>query len=115
MDPILIIATLAKIGFIMFLLLNLGGLMTWVERKQSAVMQDRIGANRASIFGIKILGLFHPIADAIKMLTKEDFVPAGALKPLHGLAPIGDSKPDWAIFELLGKALASGRAREAVS
>ncbi len=68
--------------------LNIAGFLGWVERKQSAVMQDRIGANRASIFGIKILGLFHPIADAIKMLTKEDFVPKGAHKTLHGLAPV---------------------------
>ncbi|MBI5245973.1 MAG: NADH-quinone oxidoreductase subunit H [Elusimicrobia bacterium] len=68
--------------------LNIAGLLGWVERKQSAVMQDRIGANRASIFGINILGLFHPIADAIKMLTKEDFVPTGATKGLHGLAPM---------------------------
>src|SRR5256885_1315769 len=37
----------------MLFVLNLGGLMTWVERKQSAIMQDRIGANRASIFGIR--------------------------------------------------------------
>ncbi len=68
--------------------LNIAGLLGWVERKQSAVMQDRIGANRADIFGITILGLFHPIADALKMLTKEDFVPKGVHKPLHGLAPI---------------------------
>ncbi|MEQ1920459.1 MAG: complex I subunit 1 family protein, partial [Elusimicrobiota bacterium] len=68
--------------------LGIAAFLGWVERKQSAVMQDRIGANRASIFGITILGLFHPIADAIKLLTKEDFVPKGATKPLHGLAPI---------------------------
>jgi NADH-quinone oxidoreductase subunit H len=68
--------------------LNIAGFLGWVERKQSAVMQDRIGANRASIFGIKILGLFHPIADAIKMLTKEDFQAKGVHKPLHGLAPM---------------------------
>jgi NADH-quinone oxidoreductase subunit H len=68
--------------------LNIAGFLGWVERKQSAVMQDRIGANRADIFGIKILGLFHPIADAIKMLTKEDFQAKGVHKPLHGLAPM---------------------------
>ncbi len=37
------------VGFVMFVVLNFGGLLTWVERKQSAIMQDRIGANRASI------------------------------------------------------------------
>mgnify|MGYP003694085683 CR=1 FL=1 len=46
----------ARSAFAMFVVLNLGGLLTWVERKQSAIMQDRIGANRASIFGIRALG-----------------------------------------------------------
>lgn len=50
-------------------------------------MQDRIGANRASIFGFRVLGLFHPLADAIKMFTKEDLIPKGADKYLHTLAP----------------------------
>ncbi len=81
--------TVAKVLFAVFGVgLNIAGFLGWVERKQSAVMQDRIGANRASIFGFRFLGLLHPIADAIKMLTKEDFVPKGATKPLHGLAPI---------------------------
>src|SRR5258705_3232624 len=71
----------------MFVVLNLGGILTWVERKQSAIMQDRIGANRASIFGIRILGLLHPLADAIKMLTKEDFMPAHADRLLFKLVP----------------------------
>ncbi len=63
-------------------------IITWVERKQSAVMQDRIGANRADIGGITVLGLLHPLADVLKLLTKEDFVPAGANRFLHALAPI---------------------------
>ena len=75
------------VAFIMFVVLNFGGLLTWVERKQSAIMQDRIGANRASIFGIRIFGLLHPLADAIKMLTKEDFMPARADRLLFKLAP----------------------------
>lgn len=74
-------------GLVLFAVLNLAGLHTWVERKQSAVMQDRIGANRASIFGIRALGLFHPLADAIKMFTKEDFIPPGGHRVLHTLAP----------------------------
>ena len=77
----------ARVAFVMMFILNLGGLLTWVERKQSAIMQDRIGANRASIFGLRIMGLFHPLADAIKMLTKEDFLPARADRFLFKLAP----------------------------
>jgi NADH-quinone oxidoreductase subunit H len=62
--------------------------LTWMERKQSALMQDRIGANRADILGFRLLGLFHPIADTIKLLTKEDFIPPGGNRLLHTLAPL---------------------------
>jgi NADH-quinone oxidoreductase subunit H len=68
--------------------MGIAGGLGWVERKQSAVMQDRIGANRADIFGFTILGLFHPMADAIKMLTKEDFQATAVIKSLHPLAPM---------------------------
>src|SRR5215469_11845847 len=82
-----LLARFGPVAFAMFVVLNFGGLLTWVERKQSAIMQDRIGANRASILGLRIFGLFHPLADAIKMLTKEDFRPARADRFLVGLAP----------------------------
>jgi NADH-quinone oxidoreductase subunit H len=61
--------------------------LTWVERKESAVLQDRIGANRASVFGLRLFGLFQPFADAIKMLFKEDFAPTFSQRALHWLAP----------------------------
>jgi NADH-quinone oxidoreductase subunit H len=76
-----------RVAFVMMFVLNTAAILGWVERKQSAIMQDRIGANRASIFGIRALGLFHPLADTLKMLTKEDFRPAGADKVLFSLAP----------------------------
>ncbi len=75
--------------------------MTWVERKQSALMQDRIGANRADILGIKAIGLLHPIADAIKMITKEDTVPDGADRLLHTLAPIIATVPAMISFAVI--------------
>jgi NADH-quinone oxidoreductase subunit H len=84
-ETVIIKLVLASIMF--FGVLNLAGLHTWLERKQSAIIQDRIGANRASIFGFRALGLFHPLADAVKMFTKEDIIPAGADKVLHTLAP----------------------------
>jgi NADH-quinone oxidoreductase subunit H len=76
------------VAFIMFFgVMNLAGLHTWIERKQSALIQDRVGANRASILGFRVMGLFHPLADAVKMFTKEDIIPAGADRALHTLAP----------------------------
>jgi len=81
--------TAAKVLFIFGL--NMGvfaPILTWVERKQSAVMQDRIGANRADVLGFSFLGLLHPLADAIKMIAKEDFIPQGANKIMHTLSPI---------------------------
>ncbi|TEU04715.1 MAG: NADH-quinone oxidoreductase subunit NuoH [Candidatus Aminicenantes bacterium] len=85
MIEILIVFIKIVCALVWFLLLTL--YLTWLERKESAVIQDRIGANRASIFGIRILGLFQPFADAIKMIFKEDFVPAFSRKFLHTLAP----------------------------
>jgi len=85
LEAFLIKLVLAAVMF--FGVLNLAGLHTWIERKQSAIIQDRIGANRASIFGFRLMGLFHPLADAVKMFTKEDIVPAGADRTLHTLAP----------------------------
>src|SRR5436190_4614999 len=85
MEVLIIKVVLA--GIVFFAALNLAGFHTWVERKQSALIQDRIGANRADIFGFRMLGMFHGIADVVKMFTKEDIVPANADKALHNLAP----------------------------
>jgi NADH-quinone oxidoreductase subunit H len=76
-------------------------ILGWVERKQSALMQDRIGANRADIGGYTIIGLFHPIADAIKVLTKEDFIPDGADRLFHTLAPFISLTPAIIAFAVI--------------
>ncbi len=81
-------ASLGVTLFIVLFVLNLAGILTWVERKQSAIMQDRIGANRAKIFGLRLWGLFHILADAIKMFTKEDFIPKTSHRFLFSLAPV---------------------------
>jgi len=81
-----IIAT--KAFLVLFMVLNLAGVLGWIERKGSALIQDRIGANRASIFGFAGMGLVNTlIADPLKFLTKEDFVPPSGDKFLHTLAP----------------------------
>jgi NADH-quinone oxidoreductase subunit H len=58
-------------------------LLSLIERKTLARIQNRIGPNRAGWFGI-----LQPVADGIKMLTKEDIVPAKAEWLLHLAAPI---------------------------
>ena len=78
----------AKAFLVLFMVLNLAGVLGWVERKGSALIQDRIGANRASILGFAGMGLVNTmIADPVKFLTKEDFIPAHGDKFLHTLAP----------------------------
>jgi len=92
---------LALAGIVLFAVLNFAGIQTWVERKQSAIMQDRVGANRASfalpwgwaapinwvLRKLGGLGLLQPLADILKLLTKEDFVPTTGNRALHWLAP----------------------------
>jgi NADH-quinone oxidoreductase subunit H len=68
--------------------LQLAGALGWIERKASALVQDRIGANRAAVFGFTGLGLVNTLmADPLKFLTKEDVIPRGADRLLHTLAP----------------------------
>jgi NADH-quinone oxidoreductase subunit H len=57
--------------------------MVWAERKVAARFQDRIGPNR-----VGPLGLLQPIADAIKLITKENIVPRTADQFVHLLAPV---------------------------
>ena len=77
-----------KAVLVVAMVLNLAGILGWVERKGSALIQDRIGANRASILGFAGLGLVNTmIADPLKFLTKEDFVPPKGDRLLHTLAP----------------------------
>ena len=85
---LLALSGLLKTGFVMTVVMLIGGLiLSWVERKQSAIMQDRIGANRADILGIRLLGIIHNLADAAKGILKEDFIPPKANPFLHTLAP----------------------------
>jgi NADH-quinone oxidoreductase subunit H len=83
----ILIALLKVIFALAWLIVLTLYLAAWVERKESALMQDRIGANRASIFGLRMIGLFQPFADAIKMIFKEDFTPSFSKKFLHTIAP----------------------------
>ena len=88
------------ISYAIGVLMTFGLVLTWVERKQGAIMSDRIGANRAYLripfTQVKLVwwGLFHGLADGMKMLLKEDWHPrthdqlAYAIAPWVAFAPV---------------------------
>src|SRR5437762_974162 len=78
-----ITSSLINIVALLAVFLTLFALMSVLERKILGRMQNRYGPNRVGPFG-----LFQPIADGIKMLIKEDIVPARADKIIHFLAPV---------------------------
>ena len=93
---IAVIVTLIKIiGLIFVIILPMVSYTVYAERKVCAWIQDRIGPNRVGIpltlFGfnkdIPFFGLVQPIADAVKLMLKEDFTPAHVNKFYYWLAP----------------------------
>ena len=69
------------IVYALSVLMGMGTILTWVERKQAAIMSDRIGANRAYLripfTQVKLiwLGLFHGMPDGLKLPLKDAFKP----------------------------------------
>ncbi|MDP1831228.1 MAG: NADH-quinone oxidoreductase subunit H [Geothrix sp.] len=91
--------------------MSLAAVWTWVERRGSAMIQDRIGPNRARLFGRwPILGLAQIAADGIKMFFKEDLVTTDANRRLFWLAPILAFVPALMGFAVIpfGKSFVSG-------
>lgn len=84
-SPILIRALLMiAAGALITIVLAVNSLvLVWLERKISAWMQDRLGPME-----VGPQGLLQTLADAVKLLQKEDIVPAAADKPLHLMAPL---------------------------
>jgi NADH-quinone oxidoreductase subunit H len=78
-----IASSLVNIFALLAVFLTLFALMSVLERKILGRIQNRYGPNRVGPFG-----LFQPVADGIKMLIKEDIVPARADKIVHFLAPV---------------------------
>jgi len=86
----------AKIGIVFFVILTLAAYLVFAERRILAWVQDRKGPNRVGPFG-----LLQPLADLIKLLTKEDFFPAAADRWLFYLAPAMAAIPAIMIFAVI--------------
>jgi NADH-quinone oxidoreductase subunit H len=92
---LLLVATLKVVG--LFVALMVGVIMVvWVERRGSAMLQDRLGPNR-----VGPLGLLQNIADGLKNFIKEEVVPDGADKVLFQLAPLLSFIPAFLMFAVI--------------
>lgn len=88
-----LLIVLAKIGGAIAGILTMVAVMSWVERRGSAMIQDRLGPNRVGPFG-----LFQPVADGIKFLFKEEIIPADANRFYFLLSPLIVFVPAVATF-----------------
>jgi NADH-quinone oxidoreductase subunit H len=110
-----ILAALAKIAALLLGFgMGLASILTWMERRQSAMMQDRLGPNRANIGPFRAWGITHFLADALKFMFKEDFVPPLAHKFFFMWAPVMAMAPALIVAAIIpfGAPLCWGHAVE---
>jgi NADH-quinone oxidoreductase subunit H len=82
------IAAVLKVVLAIVVGLQVAPLMVWLERRQGALIQRRIGPNRVGLFGFRLLGLGQPLADTVKLLFKEDVVPSHVERFFFIVAPV---------------------------
>lgn len=95
-SPVDIALFATKLGLVFFVILTLAAYLVFAERRILAWIQDRKGPNRVGPFG-----LLQPLADLIKLLTKEDFIPAAADRWLFLLAPAMAAIPAILTFSVI--------------
>jgi NADH-quinone oxidoreductase subunit H len=91
-----VITAVLSVSPIILVFATLFALTTLLERKGLGRIQNRLGPNR-----VGPCGLFQPVADGLKMLTKEDIVPRSADKLLHFLAPVALAVPTMMSYAVL--------------
>ncbi len=79
----MIVLEAVKIFAVLFLYMNTVPVLVYVERRVAAMVQDRVGPNR-----VGPAGFLQPIADALKLLMKEDLIPAHVDRTLYTLSPL---------------------------
>ncbi|MGH7543571.1 MAG: NADH-quinone oxidoreductase subunit NuoH [Gemmatimonadota bacterium] len=80
--------SMLKALVVFFMVLNTVPVLVWAERRGSAFIQHRLGPNRVNIAGFTLFGLVQPLADVVKFMWKEDYVPAHANRTFYLLAPL---------------------------
>ena len=75
--------TFASMVLVLLGLLLIGAILSYGERRILALLQDRLGPNRAGPFG-----LLQPVADILKLISKEDFIPPFADRMVYTVAPV---------------------------
>ncbi|ANV97932.1 NADH-quinone oxidoreductase subunit H [Helicobacter enhydrae] len=84
-----VVLILFRIVFILIFALTFVPILVLLERKISAFIQDRPGPNRTNIGGIRLGGVVQSLADALKLMIKEDFTPSSIRsKVLFTIAPM---------------------------
>ena len=89
MSQLDIFLLILRVAFAAFVPLCFIAVCVWIERRGCAFIQDRSGPNRANIFGFRAGGLVQNLADAIKLITKEDVIPGHIKQKFYFvLAPV---------------------------
>lgn len=83
-----LIASLVKFFVLLAFAFQIPPIMVWLERRSGALMQRRRGPNRVGVFKWRLWGLLQSLADAIKLIFKEESVPNEAHKTFFHIAPI---------------------------
>ena len=76
MSALDILMVLLRIAFGAFVPLSFVAVLVWMERRGAGFFQDRAGPNRCNVMGFRAGGIIQNLADGIKLIFKEDVVPA---------------------------------------